>query len=320
MAMKSYMVFFLLLFLTVLLHCGTVFGAYQREYLIEVHVDGSATWTIEHRFLLETEQDEILFRQYSNLPYFSDFQRSIREVLDLARNVTGREDMSVENFQMVIDVFDSYKIVRYKFDWIKFAERKGAEIKMEDIFQVDGLFLLGDGSLSIICPSGYIVKTVHPKPNIFAGQMLTWYAVTDVKMAELTVVFEEETGNVVTALMKNASLIIGLITFFGGVSASLWFFFKFRKKKKEVTYGPVIIPRIEGEEEKVIAFLREAGGYMYQSTLADRFGVSRSKISKLLRAMEEKGSIRRYKKGREKVVMLPGIKIEDNEGDGWGDS
>jgi len=320
MVIKSHIVLFIFLLLTVLLHCGIVFGAYQREYIIEAHVDGSATWTIDHSFLLETEQDAILFGQYSNLTYFNHFQRSVRELLSLARNVTGREDMSVENFQMVIDVFDSYKIVRYKFDWIKFAERKGAEIKMEDIFQVDGLFLLGDGSLSIICPSGYIVKTVHPKPNIFADQTLTWYAVTDVKMAELSVVFEEETGNVVTALMKNASLIIGLITFFGGVSASLWFFFRFRKKKREVTYGPVIIPRIEGEEEKVIAVLREAGGYMYQSTIADRFGFSRSKISKLLKTMEEKGSIRRYKKGREKVVMLSGIKIEDNEGDGWGQS
>lgn len=287
-----------------------------REYIIEVHVDGSATWTIEHSFLLETEQDEILFSQYSNLTYFSHFQRSVEEVLNLARNVTGRENMNVENFEMVINVFDSYKIVKYKFDWVEFAESDGALIKIGDVFQVDGLFLLGDGRLSIVYPSGYLVKTVHPKPNIFAGQTLTWYAVTDVETAELNVVFEGETGSVVDALMKNAYLIIGLITFFGGVSASLLFFFKFRKKKKEVTYGPFVIPKIESDEERVIAVLRDAGGYTYQSTIADKCGFSRSKISKLLRVMEENGIIRRHKKGREKVVMLPTVKVKDAEDNG----
>lgn len=289
---------------------------FLREYTIEVHVDGSVTWTIEHSFLLETEQDEILFRQYSNLTYFSLFQRSVREVLNSAKNVTGREDMNVENFEMMINVFDSCKIVRYKFDWIKFAESGGAQIKMGDIFQVDDLFLLGDGRLSIVCPSGYFVETVHPEPNIFADQMLTWYAVTDVKMAELSVVFEEETGSVVGALIKNASLIISLIIFFGGISASLWFFFKFRKKKKEVTYGPVVIPKIEGDEDRVIAVLRDAGGYMYQSTIVDKCGVSRSTISKLLKTMEEKGIIRRYKRGREKMVTLSTVKVKDTEDNG----
>lgn len=310
------MVFFLLLLFTVLLHCETVYGACQREYLIEAHVDGSAAWTVEHRFLFETEQDEILYRQYSNLTYFSHFQTNVRQVLDMARNATGREDMNVEDFKMEIDVFDSCKIVRYKFDWSNFAESDGTQLKIGDVFQVNGLFLLGDGGLSIICPSAYFVKMVHPEPNVFADQMLTWYAVTDLKMEELTVVFEKETGSMIGALIKNASLIIGLITFFGGISASLWFFFKFRKKKKEATYGPVVIPEIEDDKEKVIAVLRDAGGYMYQSTIADKCGFSRSKISKLLKTMEEKEIIRRYKKGREKMVMLSTVKVKDTEDNG----
>ena len=295
-------------------HCQEVKGMFLREYIIEVHSDKSVTWTIEHKFLLETEQDQILFLKYTNLTYFSDFQGDVKELLNLAKNVTGREDMDVENFEMTVNFFDSYKIVMYKFDWINFSEGDEIQIKMQDIFQLQELFLLGDGKLNIIFPSGYVVKEAYPRPDDIGENTLTWYAVKDVGMRDLTVILEEETGSLVDALVRYIPVFIGVLVFIGGIS-SLWFFFRFRKKKEGVAYAPVVISEMD-DEKRVIGFLREAGGCMYQSALADRCGFSRSKISKLLKVMEEKGIVQRYKKGREKMVTLSGVMVKDYQNSG----
>lgn len=312
--MKKCMLFIVLL-LIFFLAFQEVEGMFSRKYIIEVHGDRSVTWIIEHRFLIETEEDQILFFKYSNLTYFSDFQRNVRQLLDLAKNVTGRDDMDVENFEMNVNFFDSYKIVTYKFDWINFSEEYEGQIKMKDVFQVQELFLLGDGRLDIVFPSEYVVKEAYPKPNVLDEHTLTWYAVKDVEMADLTVIFEKETGSILDVLVENLPVFLGVVVFFGGVSI-LWFFFKFRRKKEEVAYGKVIVAEIEDDEDRVIDFLKKAGGYMYQSTLADQCGFSRSKISKLLKAMEEKGIVRRYKKGREKMVALSRVRIKGFQNSG----
>ncbi len=57
----------LLIFIFVmLLHFGPI-AAYdtgQNTYIIHVHEDGKATWIIEHRFKLESSEDEEYFQNY----------------------------------------------------------------------------------------------------------------------------------------------------------------------------------------------------------------------------------------------------------------
>ena len=308
MATKLYMVFFLLLFLSVFLPVSTVLGARQLEYGIEVHVDGSASWVIEHRFLLETEDDEMMFRQYSNWTYFSDYLiKSVRALVNTVRLRTGRENMTVENFKMTVNVFDSYRVVKYEFDWIEFAEEKGKRIIIGDVFEVDGLFLHGGGTLNMIYPTGYVVESVSPKPNVESDRTLTWYEVEDFGTGEPRVVLNERTPSITDMLKSNVPVIVALIALAGIGSASLWFF-KFRKKEKigPVPHVPPVTLGIEDDEEKVVTLLKSAGGRLYQSVLANQCGFSRSKTSKLLTLMETKGKIERQKKGREKVVTLIG--------------
>jgi len=307
MAKKLYVVFFILLFLSVFLLVSTVSGAYQLEYRIEVHIDGSAKWIIEHRFL--EGQDEAIFKQLSDPTYFGDyFIENVTALMNAVKLKTGRENMTVENFKMTVNVFDSYRVVKYEFDWIEFAEEKGKRIVIGDVFEVDGLFLYGNGALNMIFPMGYVVERVSPKPNVESDQILTWYEVKNFGTGEPRVVLSEKTLNIVDLLKSNVPLIVALIAFAGIGSASLWFF-KFRKKEKKeavVTFPhiPPVTLGIEDDEEKVVALLKSAGGRLYQSTLVEQCEFSRSKISKLLTSMEMKGRIRRQKKGREKVVTL----------------
>ena len=61
---------------------------------------------------------------------------------------------------------------------------------------------------------------------------------------------------------------------------------------------------LKSDEDKVIELLREVGGQLYQSMVTKRLGFSKAKTSILLKAMEEKGLVKRKKMGREIVVTL----------------
>jgi uncharacterized membrane protein len=60
----------------------------------------------------------------------------------------------------------------------------------------------------------------------------------------------------------------------------------------------------ETEEEKVLRVLRSNGGSAYQSAITEQCRFSKAKTSQLLTALERKGAVRRYKKGRDKIVNL----------------
>jgi len=317
MARKLGIVFFLLLFFSVFLSDSIVLGLRELEYRIEVHVDGSARWVIEHRFLLETEDDETMFAQYSNWTYFSDYLiKNVKALVNVVKqNIT--RNMTVESFKMTVDVSDSYRVVKYEFDWIKFAEETGSRIKIGDVFEVDGLFLYGDGPLSMTYPADYVVETVSPKPNDDSEGTMTWNRVGDFGRGQPTVVLYERVPSIMDILKPYFPVIFALVALGGMGFIGLWFF-RFRKKEKMEDFGPVphippVTFGIEDDEEKVVALLRSAGGRLFQSTLTAQCGFSRSKTSKLLTLMEERGRIRRQKKGREKVVILISEVAESGE-------
>ena len=313
MAMKPYIIFFLTLFLTVLIPVSTVFGTYQLEYRIEVHADGSATWIIEHVFA--RGEDEAMFKQLTDPTYFSDtFVKNIKSLVNASREKTGRMNMTVEKFVMTASVLDSYRVVKYEFYWRGFGETEDAWIKIGDVFEAEGLFLYGEGTVNIVYPLEYTIESISPRPNAESGQTLTWYGIKDFGTGEPKIVLRQKAASGAPGFMEimkeNAPIIASLIALVVVSSTSLYYF-KLRKKEMKEIIGakaptPPSVLGIEDDEEKVVNLLRAAGGSLYQSTIADHCGFSRSKTSKLLATMEKKGKIRREKKGREKVVTLIG--------------
>jgi uncharacterized membrane protein len=53
-----------------------------------------------------------------------------------------------------------------------------------------------------------------------------------------------------------------------------------------------------------VKLIKSSGGTLHQSAITDQFGFSKAKTSQLLAVLERKGIIRRYKKGRDKIVVL----------------
>ncbi|ASJ13797.1 helix-turn-helix transcriptional regulator [Thermococcus radiotolerans] len=87
--------------------------------------------------------------------------------------------------------------------------------------------------------------------------------------------------------------IIGLLL--GGGSVYGYILYRERKREEELTH-------LRSDEEKLLAMLKE--GPVLQSELAEKLGVSKAKVSIILREMEEKGLITRTKEGRTYRVFL----------------
>ena len=80
-----------------------------------------------------------------------------------------------------------------------------------------------------------------------------------------------------------------------GGSVYGYILYRERKREEEKVH-------LRSDEEKVLAILR--GGPVLQSELTDKLGVSKAKVSIILREMEEKGLITRVKEGRTYRVFL----------------
>jgi DNA-binding MarR family transcriptional regulator len=286
-----------------------VWGTYQLEYIIEVHSDGSATWTIRHVF--PRGEGEAAFTQFSNYKYFSDvFVKNMQLLVEAARNKTGRTNMTVERLKIEVSDVNAYRIVTYQFYWVEFARRENARLEIGDVFEIENLFLYGEGRVSILYPLEYGVESVSPKPDVETVQGLIWYGIGNFETGEPKIVLTKKVAfGFFEILLNNAFVVTGSIMLIGVGFISFYYIIKSRKKWKEETAKieallPSRVPKIEDNEEKIVNLLKAAGGSLYQSTLAERCGFSRSKTSKLLKEMENCGRIRRKVKGREKIVML----------------
>ncbi len=317
METKKSVAFLLLLFLTIIFSSGIVLAQDQLEentvFTIEVRIAGSATWIIERRFLLKTDEDVTIFEQYmlefenQSAVYLEEFQNKTYELVNRASNITDR-NMSAENFDVDVyileTVTDSYGVTKYQFDWIRFANIEDKRITIGDVFE-GGFYLYEGDTLVMKYPLGYVVVDVRPKPDGESGQMLMWYGRRNFMWGEPKVSLEERTLSVMGILQENALVIFGLIVVATISSVCLWFF-KFKKRDVRGRV-PRVTLEIEDDEDKVVTLLKAAGGRLYQSTITKKCGFSKSKASELLTSMENKGLVRRQKKGREKLVTL----IED---------
>jgi len=321
MKTKAFMGLLLVLLINAF-YFNTVFCQDQlEEYTstkIEVRADGSATWIIERRFLLKTEEDISIFEQYilefesQKDSYLEDFSNKTQELVNRAKIITGR-NMRAENFQITIDTIQTatahYGIIIYQFDWIGFAKLRDNQITIGDVFE-GGFYLYKDETLTVKYPKGYIVATVSPTPDnhIESDRTLIWYGYRNFGAGEPRVTLESETPNILSILQDNLFIVTGLLIL-AGVSFAFFYFLKSKKKRKkggnvDDLLLQATLKKMEDDEEKVIRLLESAGGQLFQSLIAKYCGFSAAKTSELLTTMENKGIITRRKKGREKLVTL----------------
>lgn len=310
-------------FLLILMGSLVVYPAYAQDSLTEnmsttitLHTDGSATWSIEQRFLLATQEDISIFQQYiaqfeaEKAAYLQNFTDRTQGLVSRASVITGRV-MEAENFQVATTIVNtatgSYGVIVYSYDWIGFAKVEAKRLAVGDVFE-GGFYLYQGDALIVQYPVGYGVVAASPVPDETKGadRTLVWYGRRNFGAGEPTVILEEGAVAGTDGFLSYLPLIaVAVAVVIVGFAV---FFFTKRKRKAGSGSGGslrrVTLEKMEDDEEKVVKLLKAAGGKLYQSQISKHYGFSTSKTSELLSSMEKKGLIKRKTEGREKLVAL----------------
>jgi uncharacterized membrane protein len=285
---------------------GTVVGASQPQYTIQIGSDGSATWTVTQTLGIN-----------STIETLETLQNRITLLVEASESTTGRAMTgSVDSLTFTRPTSSSYIQAEYEFEWENFSEVKDSHIVIGDVFRTANFFdqLYGDGQVYITYPSQYVVETVQPAPFVRDDltQTLEWLGTTDLEKGTSVVLMRQSVpSNFIDTLSGNAVLIVTLVAI-AAVSLAILFNIRINRKKKISTLErpePISLPIIENDEERTMKLIRSSGGSLYQSAITDHFRFSKAKTSQLLAVLEHRGIIRRYKKGRDKIVVL----VEDNK-------
>ena len=296
----------LLALLALLLLLSVVNKAYGQEYIqyqIQTNNDGSAAWII-------TQVSDI----NATIDTWEGFQQKIFNLVDAAINATNREmTIEPESIQMetVISWETQAKTTEYRFKWLNFSTTENEKISFGDVFQVSGFFsqLFGDGALQITYPFNYTVLSVSPTPNNQDDnlQKLEWYRTQDFMNGNPSIILnvKAQSGNEVS--WSQSTLIISVSAI--AVAASLIGVYVVRRNKRKAKGVPATATfagttSTESGEEKILKIIQSSGGSLNQTAIAEQCRFSKAKTSQLLAELERKGVIKRFKKGRDKIVTL----------------
>ncbi|MDY6964589.1 MAG: hypothetical protein SVM80_01290 [Halobacteriota archaeon] len=272
--------------------------------IIEIREDGSAAWTIEERFILNTDVEVQAWKNYTK-----DFERDrIKHIEGYKRRVNGlisegstglNREMHADNFK--IDLYENetflgrYGVVRYSFTWYGFADLLDGEISVGDAFS--GIVLQDDEVLIISIPENYELVDVQPSPHDRKEEDLIWYGYVGFNNLEPSIVITEENGDLWI------SVIIGTIVALGSIFS--YVFFRYKRPKEDAVEEEIII----SDEEKIKRLIMKMGGEMYQSDIVIETGFSKSKVSNLVTKIQRDGEAEKIKIGRRNLIRLKNKRV-----------
>ncbi len=308
--MKKYAAFVACSFWAILLLSNALSVAHAQNYVrynVQINSDGSAAWVITQAADLNATLDS-----------WQSFQQRVTNIVNDAANQTTRE-MSVENdsMQMQTTWDTASRTTVYQFTWLNFSLLQSGKIIFGDIFQRQDIFsqLYGDGELEITYPSSFQVESVTPKPNggNTQPQTLDWLGTQFFVNGNPSITLTEPTSTPTPNKNANggnaqAYLILYVVLTAAAVTTLSAVFLVYRRSKRQTrkseTSMPMNTPIVQSQEEKILELLASNGGNLYQSAITEQCKFSKAKTSQLLTALEKKGAVRRYKKGRDKIVTL----------------
>lgn len=272
------------------------------QYKIQLNSDGSASWVITQVSGLNGTVDT-----------WSGFQEKITSLIAEAAAQTSRP-MQVDNNSLEMSTIltsSNSKTTNYDFTWLNFSVIQNNRLTVGDVFNVEGFFnqLYGDGELQINYPANYTLLSVNPTPNQndSSSQSLLWLGTQFFVTSNPLIVFEHQQQPAANSNQQEFYLLLGSVS--AVVIAAIlgsWFFLTNRrhKQRNKETSIAAVVTTPQSEEDKVILVLRNNGGTAFQSAITEKCRFSKAKTSQLLTSLEKQGIVRRYKKGRDKVVIL----------------
>ncbi len=279
-------------------------------YKIQINNDGSAIWLI-------TQVQDIS----GTIDTWEGFQQKAVTLVEEASNITQRQmTVDINSLQMdtTISQETKSKTTEYRFIWQNFTVRNEQKTIIGDVFTLTGFFnrLYGEGAFEIIYTPFNNVELVSPKPTVRDDALKTmeWFRTQDFVNGKPNIILTND-SNATTAPNQDTSglssiqyvfLTLGLAT---TITAALVGFYIYRNRKRKIKISQKEVPlknqlMLETDEEKILKVIRTNGGTVFQSTFTDQCKFSKAKVSQLLAALEEKGVVARYKKGRDKIVSL----------------
>lgn len=292
-----------LIFLMIGIHTA---GA-QSIITIDVHENGSATWTLEKWLPLANQTDindwEEFIRtgQAGNQEDLNDFIKRMDWFVESAQKFSGRQ-MKVEGFNISYGTAktppNAYGIIIYSFEWKNFSHKENGKISIGDSF-AEGMVLSQDNVLILKIPDGYEVESASPAFDKRDGSRLIW----DGSMYRNFV--RGEPAVVLASSGINPWFFIVILI----VLAAGAFFIVFRRKNNPNTQSDTVSPEnmaIEDlkYENTITEFLVRSGGEASQSDIIKEIGLSKSRVSTILSQMKAKGGIIKIKNGKGNLIRM----------------
>lgn len=287
---------------------------------ITVHDDGDATWLVEYRIRLDTENRTEAFESLKDdieadpASYRGVFADRIRRTIAQAENETGRS-MALRN--VTVDThreeLQNFGVIRYRFMWTNFGVHDEDRILVGDA--ISGLFVDRDTTLIIRWPSRYTVHSVMPQPDKVRENELVWTGPIDFNPDEprLTLKLADEATGTTAGETTSPDIgssppllpaLVGLVLVGAAVTAAVM------ARRKGLWDGttPLVDP-LMSDEEQVIALLEANDGRLKQQRIATEFDWTDTKTSRVVGALREQGRVETFRIGRENAVTL----IDDDD-------
>ena len=323
---------------------GSVFVQQEAVAADEIRItvaldeDGSATWQLGFWRVLDDDDSKAAFGSLQSdiesdpENYTTEFADRIERTVDAASNATGRE-MAVDNVTVTTDrqsLAREYGVVRYRFEWQRFAGVDSGELYAGEA--VDRLYLDDNTRLLIRWPEGYDLQSVTPEPDDRRETAVIW-------QGSNTEFISGEPRVVLTPAGLGAGTLAGILGIVAILTGTGGWLLRRRSADKAAQpamksdaeavsetdesvdeeveaasnestegaaeTGPEPDSSLLSNEEQVMQLLEANGGRMKQQTVVEELGWTDAKTSKVVSGMREAGTIESFRIGRENVLTTP---------------
>jgi len=273
----------------------------KTTFTIELNGDGTAIWTTEEKIILSSGEDQLAWDNFTN--NFDGYKEDILQGYEqrITEIVSGygedvKRGMYLDGFEIEVHTNETitatYGVTVYRFVWHGFGVSKGDTIVVGDVFS--DIFLSSGDVLIITIPEVYELNVINPKPDEIRDNHLIWYG--------YRTFYEGEPAFEVKIKKGPDPVYITLTTIFIA-TISIGYFILMNREEKDV-FQEIYNVNTKSDKEIIKEILQKRGGEAYQSDLVSETCFSKSKVSNLIKEMNEEGDVIKIKKGNKNLIRL----------------
>lgn len=269
-------------------------------YQVLLFPDGSAEWTIEHRFPLSTPEEAEAFEEVSSgLENLTIEYRATMESLVAEASLTLARPMKIEDFKVEAEIVKSVSgemgLIEVAFVWRGFGRvAESGYLEVGDVF-VGGFYLSDGETFRVTVPKGFEISEVKPAPDGVGTDYAEWRGRIVFPDGEPRIVLRP----IATAWLAPQALRFDMVLLNIAIASTLALSITYAVLRRRGRRPPR-----ESELDTVLRVIKSHGGVVYQSQIVRESGLSKSTVSTILKTLEAEGRVVREKEGREKLVRL----------------